>query len=110
LYDKTVSGSISWNIGFSKDLYCSFQNHAIYLRSSRDADGEPLEIIELKNSSDEVIDSFDDTVIADSIFDIDGVANYYGLMMNLRNTARRQALGADKALDDILSDLDDEFG
>jgi hypothetical protein len=109
LYERTILGASSWELGFNNELSCSLSSYDVHLKTSRDADGEPLEIIELRNSSDQVIDSFDDTDIAELVSGYTGIDNYFQLMRALRISARRQALGADKALDAILKTLEDDF-
>lgn len=106
LYEKTKSGDISWQMSYENEIYCSRSKYNVYLRSTRDADGEPLEVLELKNNADQIVDSFDDTDIAGSVVGYADSDNYYQLMASLRHSARRNALGADKALDDVIRDLD----
>ncbi|WP_342249340.1 hypothetical protein [Sphingomonas sp. OTU376] len=108
LFEKTMSGDVDWEIGFNNDLYCTLSGRYVYLKYTRDADGEPLEILELKDSSDQIVDSFNDTDITDMVDGYEGIANYYQLMSVLRRSARRKAVGADKALDDILRGLGGE--
>lgn len=106
LYEKTNSNSIEWFTGRNSDFYCEVSSNYIHVRATRDADGEPLEIIEIRNSDDEVVDTFYDTDVGGVSPGISGFVDYYTLMTSLRQAARRNAHGADKALDDILGDLD----
>lgn len=110
LYDKTTMGQIDWDVDRNDEIYCSLSNYDVHLKSSRDADGEPLEIVELRNKDNQPVDSFDDVFINEVIFDVPGVDNYYQMMQFVRSAARRKAMGADKALEEVLKDLEDDFG
>lgn len=109
LYNKTMNSSINWEIGFNNDLECILGEYTIKLKGFRDEEGEPFEVIEIFDSDGRVVDSFNDGVLADLAPKDVGISSYYNKMNALRSQAKRHALGADKALDQILENLDDDI-
>lgn len=105
LYDRTISDSINWEMGWNGDVQCQFGAYTVHLKSSRDSDGEPYEHVELRNSNDIVIDSFSDAYITGETPRIANFTTYYGLMAELRQSARRKAMGVGDAIDTILGNL-----
>ena len=108
LFARTRDGTIEWN-DLQNDVYCSLKKYDVHLKASRDAEGDPIEILELRDQSNQIIDRFDDTEIAGPISGYGDIGNYYVLMVELRKAARRKDLGADQALDDVLKDLESDF-
>jgi hypothetical protein len=109
LYNQTINKNIEWAIDpFDRKLFVEMSRYKIRLYSSRDADGEPFENVEILNSSDETIDFFTDGTVSGKTPGILGHSSYYELMRTLRVQAHRQASGADQALDDILDSLGED--
>lgn len=109
LYDRTVDHIQKWNTSGSGDLETYSSGFLIRLSSYRDGEGEPFEAIEIYNSDDEMIESFNDGTIASCPLPDDRHSTYYNKMEQLRSRARREALGADQALKTILADLEDDI-
>ena len=109
LYEQTSSGALSWVLSYENDLQCELGRHIIKLKSFRDEEGEPIEQIEFFNSDDLRVDYFNDVTLAGIVPTNSEFATYFSMMQSLREKARRNALGADKALDEILSALDDDI-
>lgn len=108
LFERTNVRAQEWVINPQGELETSSRGYQIRLKNYRDGEGEPFEAVEIYNSSDELIESFHDGTIS-KIKPTEGeFPNYYLKMEKLRQRARRSALGADDALKDILSDLDDD--
>ena len=106
LYRKTVNKELVWEISsWDEELYTVVGGRRIRLTGGRDANGSPVERIEVLYG-DDVIDSFSDGRLEDLPQD-PSFHSYYLKMRALRMTATRQAKGADDALDAILDDLSD---
>ena len=82
--------------------------YKVVLYSGEDAEGSPYVRVSVRDRMDDEVDSFTDSTISGANPSIDGVSTYWVLLTNLRTMAHRQAKGADKALDEILSALDDD--
>jgi hypothetical protein len=82
-------------------------NRFIHLSVGRNADGEPLEKVEIRTAMGETLENFNDEFFQALRPNGSSFANYYLLMNNLREMAHRQAIGADEAIDDILAALDE---
>lgn len=103
LYSSTINKSLAWEEDWSGEIFASLGGKEIYLSSSRTSNGEPLEVIEIKNG-DQVIDYFNDHSV-NRFTNVEGFLNYYEKMKELRMLATRQARGADQAIDDVLKAL-----
>lgn len=100
LIERTNSGKIRWEESTQEGVFqVSFPEYTLV-----------IEIVETMNSGNDIsigvyngvgslVDSLTDTSISD------GGGQWYSRMKDLYDTARRQALGADKALDEILKSL-----
>lgn len=105
LYAKTMSSEVSWDQSIKNEIVAQVGDLEICLKSSKNADGEPLEIVEIREPNGRVLDSFTDEFVAGTAPTAAGFPNYYSLMVALHQTARRRALGVDVALDKLLKDL-----
>ncbi|HEU0099428.1 MAG TPA: hypothetical protein VFQ67_11720 [Allosphingosinicella sp.] len=106
LLKKTRAKEISWDDGWTGDLECEFASYKIRLSSEEGPEGSPLEVVQILNSSNQIIDAFNDEDISDDSHPM-GFPNYWKLMQELHKIANRQAKGADAALKNILDVLDD---
>lgn len=104
LYRKTMDRQINWELDFGDEVFCRIGGSEIYLDSFRGSDGEPFESLEIRRNG-QVIDKFNDGVLSSEDTGIPGT-NYFGLMQDLRMAAKRKAMGADDAIDDILKGLE----
>jgi hypothetical protein len=102
---KTDQGEVYWKEAAGPDTFqISFPNYSLTL-SSQNRQGSILYVISILNSEGRTVDSFSDE-------DLDGDGRggrYFTMMGELYHNARRQALGVDKALDEILGQLDHPF-
>jgi hypothetical protein len=98
---KTDQGEVDWREAAGPDTFqVSFANYSITLSLSQNREGATLYVISILNSEGRTVDSFSDQ-------DLEGRgAEYFRIMGELYHKARRQALGVDKALDEILGQLD----
>lgn len=106
LYQATAKGHVSWRYDASSDL-CETQVGDGYIQIVREADedGDYYSYIKVLNSEKQVIDNiyggslgFHKPVNTEH-------KDYWALMSDLRESAERQALGADKVISSILTEL-----
>jgi len=105
LFNQTKSGSIGWyKDEWINEIAAKFGNHVISITPGDTAEGAPLIVIKIYKDH-EYVDGFSDETLSEYSTDIDEYPTYWLLMNYIHQAARRHAVGADKALDDILSAL-----
>lgn len=103
LYTSTMAKSLGWEEDWQGNIFVSLGGRIVQLDGSRSSDGEPLEVVEIKDG-DQIIDYFNDTNLRSLTPGVE-FSNYYEKMSELRKVAIRQARGADEAIDDVLNAL-----
>jgi hypothetical protein len=106
LLERTELGQLDWTEGPATDTYlASFTDFSVSIRTYDDD-----YFVSIRNDLGEVIDNFSDGSLYMSLKDEIGVGEMasvpYQLMAKLFDVVRRQASGADDALDSILGELD----
>jgi len=104
LLRRSQAGDFSWKETADDNAFnFSVGKNAVRITKVDGFRGDDI-IVSLINSSGEVADYFSDT-------DLDGSepGEWYRRMTELFETARRNALGADKILNEIILELDDEI-
>ena len=101
---KTEAGEIRWQEGFSENEYLvSFPEYSVVIQYVRSRYGDDAAVqISIRNDEGKIIESVTDEDISVS----DGIENVFGYMEVLLVNARRQAMGVDVALDNILAKLE----
>lgn len=104
LHANTKAGSITWEETERHGTYqVSFPNYTIRLSNRVNPynpyDGDTDYVIQIINGDGDVVDEVSDVDVKDI------VDNSYNVMKDLHDMARRQAFGVEKALDEILNDL-----
>lgn len=106
LYRKTMAGELDWKISPREDWYqVSFSQYSIRIGTVQTARAEDV-VIELVNNIGDVADSFSDEDLQRAGPRPTEDDHWYAPMNAMYQRARRTALGADKAIDDILNELD----
>ena|SRR5579863_604914 len=106
LIAKTDRYELDWKEGAAPhEFQVSFANYSLLLSVTDNQEGEPLYTIEILDSQGNTLDRFSDEDLSRQKLLVDGVLAYHK-MAELYKKARRQALGANKALDEILGELD----
>jgi hypothetical protein len=102
LSQKTLNKELTWKESAQANAFqVSFTNYSV---SFSEQGAGPDYSIAIINSSGEVVDTFTDVDLDEG----KGTA-YFRKMGDLFQTARRQALGVDQAIDEILDDLGEPF-
>lgn len=100
LFAKTEEGKIEWRETAETDTFqVSFAHYSITLAERRTTPRNLTYVVSILNSEGRRVDTFSD--------DFDWDPGYKKQLSELYQKARRQALSADKALDEILSQLSD---
>lgn len=107
LYERTAAGSLSWQETVDKGTYIvSFSSYSVEISQiSTEHDFEHDVVIRIRDSNGEFVESIADRDVGANLSG-DARSNFYLQCEALYKMARRTALGADKALDSILTDLD----
>lgn len=106
LIEKTKKGDLAWSESPEHGIYSiSFKNYSlnIYIKTNRENSNDDVFI--------QIVDSFGELTEEFSDIDLSKISpnDWYNKMLDLYTSARRIALGADKALKDIISELDDDL-
>jgi hypothetical protein len=102
---KTQAGKIQWEkTGRSNVFQTAFPNYIVKLASTRDRDDPENEdiIVSIVDESGVVLESASDVDIKQAFPAIEA----YKIMKGLYDTARREALGVEAALDSLLGELE----
>jgi len=99
LIAKSRNRELDWKEGvFPQSFQVSFPNYSLTLGPQFRGNTKDY-VVTILNSEGTAIDEFSDVDLGDG---------YFAQMDELYQSARRQALGVDKALDEILQELDDD--
>jgi hypothetical protein len=106
LANATEGGALKWKASVIPDQFqVSFRNNTVRIGAD-DGIGGNIQI-QILNSNGDIVESFTDEDFRTDSENTEGSTYWSKLMSNLYKHAQRKALGADKVIDDIISDLDD---
>jgi hypothetical protein len=109
LFRRSREGKVEWQTAIVDNAFqVAFRDNTVEIRQlGREIEDEYDYRFTLRNSEGEVAERFTDIEL---YADVDGEARKQGYMMasDLFEMARRKATGADKIIDSILEDLDDD--
>jgi hypothetical protein len=103
VYEKTVDGAISWTEESAGTFSSKIGAYNIYIYKGGEFDSDV--IFSLSNEENTIVDKFSDVDLADAIPQNTTFSAYYSLMLDLYKMADRDATGAEKVLDGVLSEL-----
>ncbi|SRR6266404_7848748 len=102
LLERTDKNELQWKETASPETFqVSFSNYSLTLSEQTSGSGPSDFVVTIINSAGDLVDSFSDVLL-----DEGHGATYYRSMGELHQKARRQALGVDQAIDEILDDLE----
>jgi hypothetical protein len=102
LIEQTDSGKLDWKeTGDESGFLVSFPNYSILVSEEMGSHGTPYYVVSVVNSEGKIIDRFSEGMA--DFFDLS--ENSHNIMKDLFNKARRRALRADDALDNIIAHL-----
>ncbi|MCK1454357.1 hypothetical protein IVB36_26680 [Bradyrhizobium sp. 35] len=106
---KTQQGAIDWQESLSADTFqASFKDYSVQI-ALRDGpvEGSPIITLSVLNDEGVVVDRFNDEEL-----DLEGDEErltWFTMMQEMHNLALRHARGADKALNAILGEIEDDI-
>ncbi len=104
LHEKTLANKVNWErTEGSNALQVSFTAYSVRLVLQRGSGGEDIYVIRIFDAAGNLVESATDDDLDEELPDS------YTMMEEMFETARRKALGVDKALDDIISQLDEDL-
>jgi hypothetical protein len=109
LVRRTRAGEIDWQESFPDMFQVSFKDNSVQLRMEVDDHNERVTYsVSLLNSEGEVADRFTDEDLDNDQYGTTG-QRWFKELGQLYGMARRRARGADKVLDAILKEVDDDI-
>lgn len=108
LIKKTEAGELKWEeTAASNAFQVSFPNYTVILSEVESGDDAIDYVVELVNSDGRIIDRFSDVTLQQTDPNTSGERLlHFNRMKGLFEASRRQALGVDQALDELLRELD----
>ena len=107
LYKRTTAKGVDWELNEARNPQAAIKGYKVALFSGKSS-GSSVEYVRLYNEFGEEIETFSDDNLADLTPPGFVHEDYYQKMQDLRKRAFRQASGADNAVDDLLSHLQDD--
>jgi hypothetical protein len=109
LIERTKGGSVDWQETLPDIYQVSFKDNSVQLRMVHDDRTETVAYaISLLNGEGETVDRFTDEDLDNDQFGTTG-KRWYHQLSSLFAMARRRARGADKVLDEILKEIEDDI-
>jgi hypothetical protein len=108
LYKKTLERGIKWALNDGKQIYATVAGRSLFVYSSLNNEGEELIHFAIFGTDSKISDSFTDETIKYGDMAPAGFDNWYLLCSALLDMGKRQASGADDALDAMIDELDDD--
>lgn len=108
LLEKTKLGKIPWTYDSPRDTISLWNDNVLCtLSKGSDENFEDTYSLALINKSGDYLESFTDGTLSNIKVEF-GQDNYYVRMKDLYDVAMRQSTGADKALDDFMSAVEND--
>lgn len=106
LYNSTLSGKIIWTkVSNAESFITSLKSSSVEIKDDINNRGEPVIVINIYDKNGTQIESFnDDYFISVKPYNL-SYDTYYDAMKSLHEMSRRSATGADKLIQNILSEI-----
>lgn len=109
LYERTIAKGLRWQHDeMSSKVEAKIGQQIVSVTQSTNDNLEFLYIVEILNNAGVYLDGFNDEELGREVVPTPVAMTYYSLMQSLYELARRQATGADVALDQMLAALDQD--
>lgn len=104
LHERTKAGGLEWEPTDKAGVFeVAFANYSVRLKSAWNPElQEDDYVLSIYNAAGELVDDFADTEVPAA-----GDVTAFLLMRDTHETARRIAMGVERALDALLAELDD---
>jgi len=108
LYRNTENSDLKWKETLENDRFmASFTDYSVFIMPEIRPNGTKDYVIEISNSSGDVVDSFNDVELGLLLDHLEERDLLFKEFEELYELARRSARGADVALNSILKELDE---
>ena len=109
LVKRTEAGLVDWMETLPDIFQVSFKDNSVQIRMVVDRENETVTyVVSLLNGEGETVDKFSDEDLDNDQFGNTG-GPWYAKLASMFGMARRRARGADKVLDEILKEIDDDI-
>lgn len=106
LYNATMTGRIKWQpVSKSSSYLTSLRSSAIEIADDMNNNGEPVIVVNVYDQLGNIVDSFNDDYLHGYKPHNLSYDSYYTVMKNLQEMARRNATGADRIIQSILTEI-----
>jgi hypothetical protein len=106
LHRNTKNNKISWSVTADDEIFeAAFPRYALRIHAGEGRFSN-MYFINILNEHGVSVENFSDADLTDRFFGTAPEQGWDGLMREIYEMARRQALGADQAIDDILVELE----
>lgn len=104
LHEMTLRNKVQWEDTSLEDTYqANFPKYSVRIKRKAQPRDEDDFKISIFNEDGEAVEEFWDAELSRS-----AQSNYFTILRDIFETARRQALGTEEALDELLSALEDD--
>ncbi|HEX8210750.1 MAG TPA: hypothetical protein VF584_11285 [Longimicrobium sp.] len=105
LLRKSEEGSVSWEpTAHENEFQANFTGYTLTISQRRGESGSLDEVVSIYNADGVLVEEFDDTELTS----VEGFQPFL-TMHRIHELARRYAMGAEQALDALLSELSDDL-
>jgi hypothetical protein len=110
LFELTKKGVLNWQETVQKNVFAvPFSGYSVEIRSDRDPDDQDIITLTIRDVEGTIVEAVTDAeAVADYMDTPNDRKKFFEKSEGLYEAARRAALGADKALDSILKELDEK--
>jgi hypothetical protein len=107
LYRTTLDGNIEWKPGFDENsVETTLGKTIVQLTQEPDDDDSPVIAIRLKNNRGDELDLIYPGILYEQKTGVPQYQKYWQLFDGLYAMAKRSAMGADQALDEVIAELE----
>ena len=108
LYRKTTAKQIAWVVNEQNQLYATIAGRILLITTGVNEHGEDIIVFTIFQENGAKSDGFNDDALSFDNYAPNGFDNWYLLCNAIFELGKRQASGADDALDAMIDELDDE--
>ncbi|WP_068875012.1 MULTISPECIES: hypothetical protein [unclassified Phenylobacterium] len=102
--ENTDLGAIHWQLDEFGDPYFELNGRKVFVEESVNEEIVPVMVVRILNTAGQLVEKFTDDDLRNR--EPPAGMSFFDYMKELQQKAIRQATGADKAVDELISDLD----
>lgn len=109
LYRKMVEKKVKREVNEQNQLYATIANRVLFITNGVNEHSEDIMVFTIFGQDGKRSDGFDDDGLSFDDQTPDGFGSWYQICNAINELGRRQASGADDALDAMIEELDDDL-